>query len=397
MTGGIACYKVPYLVRALRKANAEVRVIMTESATKFITKLTMETVSNNDVAIGMFEDRGYIATRHIDLAEWPDVIIVVPATANCLGKVASGISDDLLTTIICATAKPVIFSPAMNPQMWSNKVTQRNYKELKSLGYYFIEPAEGDMACDHVGVGRMPEPDVLFKYLMNFLKGKKQAKPAIVKKKSLNGKKFLITAGPTREQIDPVRFISNNSSGKMGFALAAAAQSLGADVTLVTGPTALEAPSGCKVIHINSTNDLFRSVKKEFPKTDCLIMAAAPADYTPIKSEKQKIKKSDASLRIDVKPTPDVLKELSTMCKTKRPVMVGFALETENGITNARRKLKEKNLDMIVLNETGKDTAFESDTNKVTVLMPKKKPIEIPLMSKEDISSRVLDLIAPLL
>ncbi|KAA3635785.1 MAG: bifunctional phosphopantothenoylcysteine decarboxylase/phosphopantothenate--cysteine ligase CoaBC, partial [Calditrichaeota bacterium] len=224
MTGGIACYKIPYLVRSLRKAEAEVIVVMTKSATEFITPLTLETVSNNPVAVEMFEHQQYIATRHIDLAEWADLIMIAPATANCLGKVASGISDDLLTTVICATPRPVVFAPAMNPQMWANKITQKNIRELANLGYQFIQPNEGEMACDHFGVGRMPEPDELFKFIKNHFSSSKSSK---AKKKSLTGKKILITAGPTREQIDPVRFISNNSSGKMGFALAEAAIELG--------------------------------------------------------------------------------------------------------------------------------------------------------------------------
>ena len=398
MTGGIACYKVPYLVRSLRKADAEVVVVMTNAAAKFITPLTMETVSNHPVAVDMFEERDYVATRHIDLAEWADLVLVAPATANCLGKIASGVSDDLLTTIICATPRPVIFAPAMNQQMWANKVTQRNYQTLKELGCYFIDPDEGDMACDHVGVGRMQEPEALFEYIKNFINKIKQASPAAAaKKKSLSGKKIVITAGPTREQIDPVRFISNNSSGKMGYALAEEAIKLGAEVTLISGPTALTPPEQSNFIRIKTTDELQKAVKKAYKKCDCLIMAAAPADYKPAEKADQKIKKSKEPLGLDLKPTTDILKELTRNKNRKSPKVVGFALETENGIVNARKKLREKNLDMIVLNQPGKGTAFESDTNEVTVLLPKRKPIEIPLLTKQEISVQLLDIISSLL
>ncbi len=288
MTGGIACYKIPYLVRALKKENAEVKIIMTKAATQFITPLTMETVSENSVAVDMFESKSYIATRHIDLSEWADVNLIAPATANCIGKIASGISDDLLTTVICATITDTIFSPAMNVHMWENKITQRNITLLKEVGYKFIEPTEGDMACNHYGVGRMPEPEDLYNELLNYFLKNKQS---LSKKKSLKNKKILITAGPTREQIDPVRFISNNSSGKMGYALAEIALELGAEVTLISGPTKEIASPKIKLIQIKTTDDLLKAVKKEYKKTDCLIMAAAPADFTPVQTEKQKIKK----------------------------------------------------------------------------------------------------------
>jgi phosphopantothenoylcysteine decarboxylase/phosphopantothenate--cysteine ligase len=392
LTGGIACYKIPYLVRSLTQSGAEVQIIMTEASTEFITPLTMETMSGRPVAMKLFPEDKFVSTRHIDLAVWPDILVIAPATANFIGKIASGISDDLLTTIVCATPKPVIIAPAMNPQMWSNPITQRNYNMLKGLGYDFVMPAEGNMACDHFGVGRMQEPEILFDHIKKFFKSKTAPKS---KKKSLSNKNILITAGPTKEHLDPVRYISNHSSGKMGYALAQAAQALGANVTLISGPTSLSAPSGVKIINIQSTKELHKAVKKEFSKNDCLIMSAAPADYTPKEVKVGKIKKSDMSMELILKPTVDILKDINKQ-KRKNQLVVGFALETENGITNARKKLKEKNLDMIVLNQPGDGTAFDSDTNQVTIIRPRSKNIELPKQSKLEISIRILDIISSL-
>ncbi|NOY89505.1 MAG: bifunctional phosphopantothenoylcysteine decarboxylase/phosphopantothenate--cysteine ligase CoaBC [FCB group bacterium] len=389
LTGGIACYKIPYLIRMLRKNGAEVRVVMTEGATKFITPLTLETVSDNPVAVEMFPEAKYIATRHIDWAQWPDLVFIAPATANFLGKVASGVSDDLLTTIICATPRPVMIAPAMNPQMWSNKITQRNYTTLKKLGYVFIEPDKGEMACEDYGVGRMVEPQQLFEKIKVFFQRNS-------KKKVLKGKKVLITAGPTREIIDPVRYISNFSSGKMGYALAEAALRLGAETTLISGPSDLIPPYGVKFEKVTSTEDLYKAVKKEFSKTDCLIMAAAPVDYTPVRKVNQKIKKTEKTMQLSLKPTVDILKRISRY-KKENQIIVGFALETQNGLSNARRKLKDKHLNMIVLNQPSAETGFESDTNKVTIITSQQKKISLPLMSKEDISYRLLDHISRML
>lgn len=396
LTGGIACYKVPYLVRALHKAEADIRVVMTDAATKFITPLTLETVSRNPVAVEMFPKDKFISTRHIDLAEWAELIVIAPATANFMGKVASGISDDLLTTIVCAAHNQVMIAPAMNPTMWLNKITQRNYHLLKDLGYMFIEPNEGEMACEHQGVGRMAEPDELFDAVKKYFAGsdKKSSSP---KKKSLKNKKILITAGPTRELIDPVRYISNYSSGKMGYALAEAARDLGAEVTLVSGPTSLDAPLGVEFIGITSTDELFKEVSAQYKKHDCLIMAAAPADFKPEQQINRKIKKSEKLSSIELHPTVDILSELSKKRKGKNPLLVGFALETENGLQNARRKLKEKQLDMIVLNQPTLSTGFEHDTNKITIIMPGKKPVELPFAKKIDLSYMLLDKIGDML
>lgn len=389
LTGGIACYKTPQLIRLLGREGASVRVVMTLAATRFITPLTLETVSGHPVAVELFPKGEFVATRHIDLAEWPDLIVVAPATANFLGKAANGISDDLLTTVICAAPRPVMVAPAMNPGMWSNKVTQKNYACLKELGYFFVGPTEGEMACNEYGVGRMAEPEQIFEAVKCFLSGS-------FEKRLLAGKKVVVTAGPTREALDPVRFLSNYSSGKMGFSLVQAALLLGAETTLISGPTSLMPPAGAKLISIESTSELFDSVKREFRQSDCLIMAAAPADFTPGKVAAQKMKKAAAGYTLALQRTIDILKEVAAKKKGSQ-VVVGFALETENALANARKKLKEKNLDMVVLNQPGKQTGFVSDTNRVTLLIPGKKPEKWPLMDKREIACKLLEKVAAML
>jgi len=388
MTGGVACYKVPNLVRLLHKEEALVQVLMTDAATKFITPLTLESVSNRPVAVEMFPEGEFVSTRHIDFSDWADLIVVAPATANFLGKMASGISDDLLTTVVCAHKKPILIAPAMNPGMWGNKVTQKNYEYLKSLGHRFVDPVEGEMACDHVGVGRMAEPEIIFQKIADLF--------STGKKKALTGKRILITAGPTREKIDAVRFISNYSSGKMGYALAEAALELGADVTLITGPSTINPPANAKVIHIESTQDLHKAVDKEFTKHDCLIMAAAPADFQPEKTLEYKIKRNGSKFNLSLKPTVDILKSLSNGRK-KGKVVIGFALETEDAIQNAQKKLKEKNLDAIIVNTPTKNSGFNTDTNRITLISKNKQPERFPLMTKKEISLKLLEEIASLL
>lgn len=391
LTGGIACYKVPNLIRLLTKDGATVKVVMTPASTKFITPLTLETVSNNPVSVEMFPEGKFVATHHIDLAEWPDLVVVAPATANFLGKVANGISDDLLTTVICATPRPVMIAPAMNPTMWNNKITQRNYVSLKELGCMFIDPVEGDLACEDYGVGRMAEPEQVFDAIKHFF--------AQATKKILTGKRIVVTAGPTREPLDPVRFLSNYSSGKMGFALAETAMALGAETTLISGPTSLTPPTGVKFVPIESTTELCNAVKKEFAGSHCLIMAAAPVDFKPKYAPKQKIKKNNVDTpgySLTLEPTVDILKEISRI-KKRRQVVIGFALETDNALQNARKKLKDKKLDLIVVNQPGKQTGFASGTNQVTILRPGRKPDEWPLMTKKEIAFKLLEKVATLL
>ena len=389
LTGGIACYKIPYLVRHLRQAEVETRVIMTEAATRFITPLTLETVSGNPVATQMFPPDEFVATRHIDLAEWPDLIVVAPATANFLGKAASGICDDLLTTIVCATASPLLVAPAMNPGMWQHPPTQKNVAYLKEIGYQLIGPATGEMACDQWGEGRMVEPDGIFKAIEAFFK-------AGAKKKVLSGKKILVTAGPCREPIDPIRYISNRSSGKMGYVLAEAAVALGAEVTLVTGPTSLPKPTRVETISVETTRQMYQAVSRRFARTDCLIMAAAPADFMPTEVVSRKIKKGRAGSSLDLKPTVDILERLGR--RKKKQLLVGFALETENGVANARKKLKAKNLDLVLLNSPcDPHSAFDHDTNQVTLIRPGRRPERWELMPKAEVACKLLELVAGIL
>lgn len=388
LTGGIACYKVPNLVRLLRKEDAIVQVIMTEAATKFITPLTLETVSDRAVAVKLFPQDEFVSTRHIDFSDWADLIIVAPATANFMGKISAGISNDLLTTVVCAHKKPILIAPAMNPGMWENAVTQKNFEFLKSLKHKFVEPSEGEMACDHFGVGRMAEPEEIFKRISEHFSPRK--------KKLLEGKKLLITAGPTREKIDSVRYISNYSSGKMGYALVQAAVDLGAQVTLISGPSLANQPKAAKIVNIESTEDLHRAVEKEFTENDCLIMAAAPADFQPDQISKKKIKRDSNSFSLLLKPTVDILKSLSDG-KRNGQVVVGFALETDNAIANAQEKLKEKNLDAIVVNIPSADSGFNTDTNRVSLLFKNKERLDFPLMTKRELSLKLLEQIASLM
>ncbi len=390
LTGGIACYKVPYLVRFLGKQDAEVRVVMTESATKLITPLTLETVSRHQVYTSMFAEREFVGTRHIDLANWPDLIVVAPATANFLGKIASGISDDLLTTVICASPKPVLIAPAMNPGMWHNPITQRNFETLKELGYHFIGPAEGEMAEKQFGIGRMVEPQELFEAVKEFFETESKKKP-------LNGRKILVTAGPCREPIDPVRYISNRSSGKMGYAIAQAAAAIGAEVTLISGPTGLSAPAGVRLVPVEKTAEMRDAVLREFAKCDCLIMAAAPSDFTPAHASDSKLKRTEKSIQLTLEPTADILKGIAGQRKSGQ-IVIGFAVETENDEINARRKLDEKQLDLIVLNNpTEPGAAFDHDTNKVTILAPGEKSEAWPLLSKLEVAARLMDRVTFLL
>lgn len=388
LTGGVACYKVPNLVRLLKKDGAVVQVIMTDAATKFITPLTLESVSDRPVAVTMFPEGEFVSTRHIDFSDWAELIVIAPATANFMGKITSGISDDLLTTVVTAHKKPILIAPAMNPGMWENKITQKNFGTLKELGHHFVDPVEGEMACDHVGVGRMAEPESIFQEIQNFFSGGK--------KKELSGKKILITAGPTREKIDSVRYISNFSSGKMGYALAETAISLGADVTLITGPSSLKLPANARVINIESTEELYQAVLNEFSKHDCLIMAAAPADFQPEQFADKKIKRSDSNFTLSLKPTVDILQSL-TNGRRNGQVIVGFALETNDAIQNAQIKLNDKKLDAIVVNIPTKDSGFNTDTNQVSFIMRGQKPEDWPLMSKKELAGKILHKITSLL
>ncbi len=380
VTGCIAAYKACYLVRYLKKAGAEVKVVLTESATKFVTVTTLETLSDNPVAVEMFPPERFVATHHISYAEWADLIVIAPATGNIIGKIANGIGDDLLTTIVMAKQSDVMIATAMNTEMFNNPLVQENIAKLQKLGYLFIMPETGELACHTVGVGRLEEPENIFKHIEEYF-----GQP-----RSLSGTRIIVTAGPTVERIDPVRFISNFSSGKMGYALATEAARRGADVTLISGPTALATPTGVRRIDIESARELLEATKAEYPKGDVLIMAAAVADYRPAKYSKKKLSHPTTE-KIDLAANSDILAELGKM-KKKSQINVGFALEVDSDIENARKKLKAKNLDLIVMNNpTSKGIEFGGDYNIATMITPGGKAISLEKMTKAQLAARILD------
>lgn len=376
VTGGIAAYKTCELVRKLVTNNAEVVVIMTPSAQKFVTPLTFESLSRNEVVTEMFPPDKFVSTRHIDLANWPDLFVIAPATANIIGKVAGGIADDILSTVLISTRKPVLFAPAMNVKMYENPLVQKNIQTLSKLGYKFIPPDTGDLACREVGQGRMPEPEVIFDHLVKLL-GIKQ---------DLKGLKVLVTAGGTREPIDPVRVISNLSSGKMGYALAQRAKSRGAEVNLILGQNSLPSLDGVKYESVATSDEMLNSVRKHFPECDVLIMTAAVSDYRAKETSSKKLKKNGSSRTLELVPTKDILAEVGKNKKGK--ILVGFSLETREMLKNAKSKLKAKNLDLVVINSP---QAIGSDGNQVTLLSANGRIRKLPQMLKEEVADRILD------
>lgn len=380
VTGGIAAYKSAELVRLLIKAGFDTGVIMTPAATNLIAPLTFKSLSGHPVYVDLFE-QGTEKIRHIELAKWPSIIIVAPATANTLGKMASGIADNLLTTVVLAASVPVLLVPSMNVDMYNNPMMQDNLKRLRDYGFSVMEPEEGLLACGVEGRGRMPEPEKIVRFAINILK----------KGKDFAGKKVLVTAGPTREPLDPVRYLGNYSTGKMGFALARALKERGAEVCLVRGDTDIPPPDGIEVIKVNTAMEMMEEVDKRFPRTDIIIKAAAVADYRPAKVLNRKIKKGE-KITLELVPNPDILSMLGT--KKEEQMLVGFAAETENLMENARQKLKAKNLDLIVANDlTIEGAGFATDTNKVTIITRHGKVYELPLMSKYEVAHRLLDII----
>ena len=384
VTGGIAAYKSAELVRELVRAKAEVHVVMTRNAQAFITPLTFQTLSGNPVITELFSLTEESEIGHICLADTAEVLVIAPATANIIGKIAGGIADDMLTTIVMATKAPVLLAPAMNVHMWENVIFQENVEKLRSRGYHFIEPEAGELACGYEGKGRLAEiPEIV------------EAIRAILSPKDFSRETILITAGPTEEPIDPVRFISNRSSGKMGFALARAARRRGAEVILISGPTALSAPKKVKYIAVRSASQMREFVLEHMEKASIIIKAAAVADYRPRRNAPEKIKKSEKGIVLELERNPDILLEVGK-CKGRR-IVVGFAAETENLLQNARRKLEEKNLDLIVANDvTLPEAGFEADTNIVKFLDRSGKVEELPLMTKEELADHILNRIAQL-
>ncbi|KNF08736.1 putative coenzyme A biosynthesis bifunctional protein CoaBC [Gottschalkia purinilytica] len=380
VTGGIAVYKAVDVVSRLKKLGADVNVIMTNSATKFVTPLTFQSLSQNYVVTDMFEEPKTWDIEHISLASKADLFLVAPATANIIGKVANGIADDMLSTTIMATQAKVVFVPAMNTNMYNNPVFKKNVEELKKLGYEFIEPGYGRLACGVYGQGKMAEPIDIVDYVVNKFT-----------KKDLEGKKVIVTAGPTIEPLDPVRYMTNHSSGKMGYAIANEAKERGADVVLVTGPTNLQDPSGVKLIKVNTTTEMFNAIEKEFNDCDVLIKAAAPLDYRPVKVSDKKIKKDDDNMNIEFTRNVDIALHFG---KTKKDnqILVGFAAETNDLIENAKKKIITKNLDFIVANDvTQSETGFKVDNNTVTIIDKNGEINNYPTMKKEEVSELIIN------
>jgi len=387
ISAGIAAYKTPFLIRLLVKAGAEVQVVMTPATKDFVTPLTLATLSKKPVFSSFFNEDDENATwnSHVDLALWADYLLFAPLTANTLAKMAQGTADNLLMAVYLSAKCPIYFAPAMDLDMYKHPTTKKNIDLLKSFKHTFIPPDKGELASGLIGEGRMAEPEAIIKFL----------EQSIEKTLPLFGKKVLITAGPTYEAIDPVRFIGNHSSGKMGVALAEVAASLGASVTLIIGPSAIHTKNPqINRIDVVSANDMFQACSMPFKTTDIAILAAAVADYKPAQVATQKIKKKDTSLHIDLTPTIDILATLGQQ-KTNQ-ILVGFALETENELQNAKDKLKRKNLDFIVLNSLqDKGAGFKADTNKITIISANNKIKNFPLKEKElvakDIFIEILD------
>jgi len=358
VTGGIAAYKSPDLVRRLRERGAEVQVVLTSGAREFITPMTFQAVSGREVRSDLWDPEAEKAMSHIELARWADFVMIAPATADFIARLATGQADDLLTTLCLATSAPIALAPAMNRLMWANPATQANVSTLKARGIHVWGPGEGDQACGEVGAGRMLEPNELAGNVVN----------AIAPTGPLAGKRVLLTAGPTRERIDPVRFISNRSSGKMGFAIAAAARDAGAEVVVVAGPCTCATPPGVKRIEVESAADMLNAVMKNLDGVDIFVATAAVADYRPANPVESKIKKTSESMDLKMERTVDILATVAARVGTARPFVVGFAAETDSVEQYARQKLLKKNLDMIAANEVGHDKVFEKDDNALLVL-----------------------------
>ncbi len=378
VTGSIAAYKIANLASSLVKKGANVHVIMTKNATNFINPITFETLTGNKCLVDTFDRNFEFSVEHVSLAKQADIFMVAPASANVIGKIANGIADDMLTTTIMACKCHKVISPAMNTNMFENPIVQDNLEKLRNYGYEVIDPASGYLACGDTGAGKMPEPTVLESYIMK----------NIAMEKDMAGKKVLITAGPTMEAIDPVRFISNHSTGKMGYALAKIAMERGAEVTLVTGKTYTEKPDFVKIIDVKSAKEMFDAVDKEFDSQDIVIMSAAVADYRPKTVADEKIKKNDGETAIELERTDDIL---GTMSKRKKnQFLCGFSMETEHMLENSKSKLKKKNLDMICANNLKVEGAgFGTDTNVVT-LITENESRQLPIMSKEQVANEIL-------
>lgn len=384
VTGGIAVYKALDVISALRKKDIEVHVIMTESASKFVNPLTFQSISQNMVVTDMFAEPKAWEIQHISLAQKADLMLIAPATANIMGKVANGIADDMLSTTIMAAAKAkVIFAPAMNTHMYQNRIVQGNIEKLKAYGYEFIEPASGRLACGDIGIGKLADVNTIVERVLSELSDKEQ---------DLKGKKVLVSAGPTIAPIDPVRYLTNRSTGKMGYAIAEEARDRGAEVILVSGPTNLNPPNNVKIINIKTNEEMKNEIFNNFEWADIVIKSAAVADYKPKQYSKEKIKKGEGDLNICLTRDNDILKSLGDI-KTHQ-ILVGFAAESNDVLKNAEKKLKNKNLDFIVANDiTSSDTGFGSEDNKVVIISKNNEKLELEKMSKKEVASNIFDMI----
>ena len=380
VTGSIAAYKVPNLASMLVKQHCQVHVIMTPNAAHFINPITFETLTGNKCLVDTFDRNFQFHVAHVSLAKQADVILVAPASADVIGKVAGGIADDMLTTTIMACPGKVMFAPAMNVNMFQNPIFQRNLETLRNFGYEIIDSAVGYLACGDTGPGKMPEPEILHEYILR----------EIACRKDLQGKKIMVTAGPTREAIDPVRFISNHSTGKMGYAIARRAMLRGADVTLISGPTQLKDVPFIRKVDVVSARDMFEAVRDNLEGQDYLVKAAAVADYTPATVSDEKVKKKDGDMVIDLKRTRDILGYVAEH-KKEGQIICGFSMETRDMLANSRKKLDKKKLDLIVANNLKvKGAGFGTDTNVVTLITAEDE-IPLEIMSKEDVADAILD------
>ena len=380
VTGSIAAYKIAYLASALVKLHADVNVIMTQNATNFINPITFETLTSHKCLVDTFDRNFQYNVEHVALAKRADIFMVAPASANVIGKMANGIADDMLTTTILAAKCPKLVSPAMNTNMYTNQIVQDNLEKLKHYGFEIIDPANGYLACGDTGAGKMPEPETLLQYILREL----------ASEKDLAGKRVLITAGPTQEKIDPVRYITNHSSGKMGYALAECCMRRGAEVTLVSGPVAIQPPMFVDVVPVTSAEDMAREVKTRADSQDIIIKAAAVADYRPVNPADEKIKKKDGDSSIELERTEDILKYLGEHRKQGQ-FICGFSMETEHMVENSTAKLDKKNVDMIVANNLKVSGAgFGTDTNIVT-LITRAGAKELPIMSKSEVADAIMD------
>ncbi len=382
VSGGVAVYKALDVISRLRKKDVEVHVIMTKSATEFVTPLSFQSLSQNMVITDMFAEPKAWEIQHISLAKKADLMLIVPATANIIGKVANGIADDMLSTTIMATKAPVVFCPAMNTNMYENPIVQRNISLLKELGYEFIEPASGRLACGDEGKGKLQDTEIIAEETLRRLHSTKD----------LLGKKVVVTAGPTMVPIDPVRILTNRSSGKMGYSIAEEARDRGAEVVLISGPTSLRKPNGIKVIDIKTNEDMFNAIKNEFKDADIVIKSAAVADYKAKNYSNEKIKKTGDDLNLIFERDRDILKTLGDMKENQ--ILVGFAAESSNLKENAKGKLERKNLDYIIANDISKpETGFASDENKVTIISKSGEEVSLEKMSKREVAKNIFDII----